>query len=123
MVLRLDDTVGIILETLEELGILDQTVIIFASDNGHEVNYEEVGRCRRREDAEGRRFDNITYHYTSERAGDVFNGALAVALAEKMGLRDAVRFANAAAALSVTRLGAQPSAPTRDQIVGMLEKG
>lgn len=49
-------------------------------------------------------------------AGDVFNGALAVALAEKRPLAEAVRFANAAAALSVTRLGAQPSAPQRRAI-------
>jgi len=49
-------------------------------------------------------------------AGDVFNGALAVALAEGKVLPAAVRFANAAAALSVTRRGAQPSAPTRAHI-------
>jgi ribokinase len=49
-------------------------------------------------------------------AGDVFNGALAVALAEKRPLAEAIRFANAAAAISVTRLGAQPSAPKRKEI-------
>jgi len=49
-------------------------------------------------------------------AGDVFNGSLAVGLAEGMPLAGAVRFANAAAALSVTKLGAQPSAPTRAEI-------
>jgi ribokinase len=49
-------------------------------------------------------------------AGDVFNGALAVALAEEKLLREAVRFASAAAALSVTKLGAQPSASTRREI-------
>ena len=49
-------------------------------------------------------------------AGDVFNGALAVALAEGQTLEQAVRFANAAAAISVTRMGAQPSAPQRDEI-------
>ena len=49
-------------------------------------------------------------------AGDIFNGALAVALAEGQSLADAVRFANAAAAISVTRLGAQPSAPKRKEI-------
>jgi ribokinase len=49
-------------------------------------------------------------------AGDIFNGALAVALAEGQALAVAVRFANAAAALSVTKLGAQPSAPLRRDI-------
>ena len=49
-------------------------------------------------------------------AGDVFNGALAVALGEGQPVIAAVRFANAAAAISVTRLGAQPSAPARKQI-------
>jgi ribokinase len=53
-------------------------------------------------------------------AGDVFNGALAVALAEGRPLRDAVRFASAAAAISVTRLGAQPSAPRRAEIESFL---
>lgn len=50
-------------------------------------------------------------------AGDVFNGALAVSLAEKKSLKEAIRFANAAAALSVTQLGAQPSAPARAQVL------
>lgn len=53
-------------------------------------------------------------------AGDVFNGALATALAEGQELFAAVRFANAAAALSVTRLGAQPSAPLRPEIEALL---
>ncbi len=53
-------------------------------------------------------------------AGDIFNGALGVALGEGRPLLEAVRFANAAAALSVTRLGAQPSAPTRREIDRML---
>ena len=53
-------------------------------------------------------------------AGDAFNGALAVALAEGQPLRAAARFAAAAAAISVTRRGAQPSAPRRDEIVRLL---
>jgi ribokinase len=52
----------------------------------------------------------------STAAGDVFNGALAVGLAEGRSLHDAVLFANAAAALSVTKLGAQPSTPSRREI-------
>ncbi len=49
-------------------------------------------------------------------AGDVFCGNLAVALTEKKGLEESVKFATAAAALSVTKMGAQPSAPTRKEI-------
>ncbi len=55
-------------------------------------------------------------------AGDIFNGALAVALAERRALPEAIRFAHAAAALSVMRAGAQPSAPRRSAIVRFLGK-
>lgn len=55
-------------------------------------------------------------------AGDVFNGALAVGLAEGRPLVEAVRFANAAGALSVTKLGAQPSAPRRAEIEQLLNR-
>jgi ribokinase len=53
-------------------------------------------------------------------AGDAFNGALAVALAQGLGLVEAVRFANACGALASLRLGAQPSLPTRDQVESFL---
>lgn len=49
-------------------------------------------------------------------AGDVFNGALTVALSEDKPLVEAIKFGSAAAAISVTRLGAQASAPHRDEI-------
>ena len=55
-------------------------------------------------------------------AGDVFSGALAVRLAEGRPLADAVRFAHAAAAISVTRAGAQPSIPARREILARLRK-
>lgn len=58
----------------------------------------------------------------STAAGDVFNGALAVALAEGKPLKEAVIFANAAGALSVTRLGAQPSVPNREEIDAFLQE-
>jgi ribokinase len=56
-------------------------------------------------------------------AGDTFNGALAVAIAEGQSLFEAASFANAAAALSVLRLGAQTSAPTRKEIEHFLAAG
>lgn len=49
-------------------------------------------------------------------AGDVFNGALAVAMAEGMPVLEAVSFACNAAAVSVTRMGAQSSAPFRNEL-------
>lgn len=55
-------------------------------------------------------------------AGDTFNAALAVALAEGGRIEDAIPFANAAAAISVTRLGAQASAPTRAQVEELLRR-
>jgi ribokinase len=56
-------------------------------------------------------------------AGDTFNAALAVALAEDRGIEDALRFANAAAAISVTRLGAQSSVPSRTEVDALLASG
>lgn len=55
-------------------------------------------------------------------AGDVFNGALAVALNEGTGLPAAVRFAHAAAALSIGKIGAQPSIPARSEIDRFLKE-
>ena len=49
-------------------------------------------------------------------AGDTFNGALAVALIEKMELADAIDFANIAGSLSVTQLGAQGAMPYRQDL-------
>lgn len=49
-------------------------------------------------------------------AGDVYNGALCAALAEGKSLREALAFATKASAISVTRVGAQPSVPTREEV-------
>jgi len=50
-------------------------------------------------------------------AGDCFNGAFAVALSEGKNVEDAIRFANKAASISVTRVGAQSSMPLREELV------
>ncbi|HEX4807498.1 MAG TPA: ribokinase [Bryobacteraceae bacterium] len=54
-------------------------------------------------------------------AGDTFNGALAVALAESQPIELALRFANAASAISVTRRGAQLSVPKRGEVDAFLK--
>ncbi|HHO55875.1 MAG TPA: ribokinase [Trueperaceae bacterium] len=55
-------------------------------------------------------------------AGDCFCGALAVALSENKSLKQALEFANAAAALATTKKGAQPSLPSRAEIEKFLAK-
>ena len=49
-------------------------------------------------------------------AGDTYNGVLACCMAEGQGLVEAAREASAAAAISVTRMGAQTAAPTRKEV-------
>ena len=55
-------------------------------------------------------------------AGDAFSGALSVAVAEELPLVDAIRRANAAGALAVTRLGTLPVMPTRQEVDAFLER-
>lgn len=80
--------------------------------------------------SEGERFDRVpgfpVTAVDTTAAGDAFNGALAAALVgavgEPMRLEDAVRFAHAAAAVSVGRMGAQPAMPDRGEVVGFLRE-
>jgi ribokinase len=53
-------------------------------------------------------------------AGDAFNGGLAVALSEGRSFNEAIRWGLAAGALSVTRHGAQPSMPERNEVLTLL---
>jgi len=55
-------------------------------------------------------------------AGDSFCGALAVAISEGQEMREAIRFASACAAISTTRLGAQPSLPHREEVEEFLSQ-
>lgn len=69
---------------------------------------------------DGKNFDHIksieVKAVDTTAAGDIFNGALAVALNEGKEMKEAVLFACKAAAISVTRKGAQASAPYRKEI-------
>jgi ribokinase len=53
-------------------------------------------------------------------AGDTYNGVLATMIAEGRNLIDAAREASVAAAISVTRMGAQPAAPTRSEVAAVM---
>ncbi|MGH9723029.1 MAG: ribokinase [Bryobacteraceae bacterium] len=71
---------------------------------------------------------NVSRHFPGHRvqvrdttaAGDTFNAALAIALAEGREMAEAIALANAAAAISVTRYGAQASAPARAEVEDFL---
>ncbi len=56
-------------------------------------------------------------------AGDTFTAALTVALVEGQEPEDALRFACAAGAAAATKLGAQPSLPTREEVLQLLSRG
>jgi arylsulfatase A-like enzyme len=76
MVKMLDDNVGQIMNTLKSLGMDENTVVIFSSDNGHEIYYTQKGRILKpyRNMKTGEVFDNFNAKYYSKLGGDVFNG-------------------------------------------------
>ncbi|NLF40214.1 sulfatase-like hydrolase/transferase [bacterium] len=75
MVLRLDHTVGLILDEIDRLGIADSTMVVFCSDNGHAVYYRHEGRCSSTRDLRtGIPYDGVETKFYSDRGGDVFDG-------------------------------------------------
>ena len=78
MILKFDETVGIILDELQQLGIDDRTMIVLCSDNGHEVYAIQEGRTSgRTEDLNGEAFDNIRTKFYSEVGGDYLTATMA----------------------------------------------
>ena len=92
-------------EHLLEMGI--KNVIITLGENGSIL-------CNEKGSEHFKAFKAKAVDSTA--AGDVFNGTLAVAITNKEPLQNAINFAAAAAAISVTREGAQPSIPTYSEI-------
>ena len=70
MVIRLDSVVGMIVKELKEQKIDKRTLIVFASDNGHEIYYAQKGRVQK----PFGRYNDWTTSYYSDTHGDVFNG-------------------------------------------------
>lgn len=93
-------------EKLLELGV--ETAIVTLGAAGAFV----ATKSGVRKSVPGKRVDAVD----ATAAGDCYSGALAVALAEGRSLDDAMLFASNAAALSVQKMGAQPSLPTREEI-------
>lgn len=100
-----DDTIPVMAKELYDLGI--ETVILTLGSRGvYLLNSEFQGMIP------GYRVKAVD----TTAAGDVFNGALAAALSANNPVREAIDFAQRAAAISVTRMGAQPSAPYLNEI-------
>lgn len=76
MVKMLDEHIGILLAELEKLHLLDNTIVVFSSDNGHETYYSVENRCRKspNRDMKGSKFDAWDYPYRSDLTGDYFDG-------------------------------------------------
>ncbi|MPR34591.1 arylsulfatase [Salmonirosea aquatica] len=76
MVKMLDDHVGQIVQKLQDLHIDDNTIVIFAADNGHEIYYSQAGRVLKpyTNMKTGQRFDDYKSKFYSDLGGDVFNG-------------------------------------------------
>ncbi len=73
MVRRLDITVGKIMDELEELGIADDTMVIFSSDNGYTVDHCCTGGASKTYTKDGVKLDDITVKFTSALCNDVFD--------------------------------------------------
>ncbi|MEP1486839.1 MAG: arylsulfatase [Algibacter sp.] len=76
MVKMLDDHVGIIMKELKNLKIDNNTLVIFTSDNGHEIYYTQEGRVMKpvRNMQNGEFFDDVETKFYSKIGGDVFDG-------------------------------------------------
>ena len=106
-----DDAAAVAAKALHAKGI--QTVIITLGSRG--VWLSENGKGQRVPGFKVKAVDTIA-------AGDTFNGALVTALLEEKPMNEAIRFAHAAAAIAVTRKGAQPSVPWRHEIDEFLQQ-
>ena len=93
MVKLLDEQVGIIINELRALNLEDHTIIVFTSDNGHELHYLQEGRLERPlvNKKTNELFDNIFNKYYSATAGDIFNGNAGLAGLKNSNLEGGIR--------------------------------
>jgi len=75
MVKMLDTDVGRIYNKVKQMGMLDNTIFVFTSDNGHEVYYPKEGRTNTKANVKtGEKYDNIHTKFYTETSGDIFDG-------------------------------------------------
>ena len=93
MVKYLDDQVGIITKELQSLNLAENTMIVIASDNGHDIHYLQEGRISRPfvHKKTGELLDNYFNKYYSANAGDVLNGNAGMAGLKYSNLEGGIR--------------------------------
>jgi arylsulfatase A-like enzyme len=93
MVKLLDKQVGIILSEIKNLSIDENTMIVFSSDCGHEIHYNQEDGFNRpyRNLKTGELFDGSYYKYYSDLAGDVFNGNMGLAGLKRSNLEGGIQ--------------------------------
>lgn len=118
MVKILDNNVGMIWNELESLGIAENTILIFAADNGHEIYYSQQGRCEKpyRNMQTQQLFDDYTNKYYSTLSGDRFNGNSGLAGLKRSNLEGGVRVP-----LVVYQKGKIEGGKTSQQLVAMYD--
>jgi len=91
MVIRLDETIGLILDELEKNNILDRTIVVFSADNGHEVYYNVDNRTSSKIDmVTGKKFDDYMNKTRTENIHDIFNGNMGMAGLKRSNLEGGV---------------------------------
>lgn len=92
MVKMLDIHVGMIMQELRKQGLEENTIVIFSSDNGHEIYYSQKGRVEKpyRNLQTGNLFDDFADKYYTSLSGDVFNGNASMAGLKRSNLEGGV---------------------------------
>jgi len=75
MIKMLDDHVGLIMQELKNLGLDENTVVMFTADNGHELYYGPKPSYRKELNARGEKTNLTTNKWRTSEAGDIFDGA------------------------------------------------
>lgn len=91
MVKMLDDHVGLILAELEVQGIDENTIVLFTSDNGHELYYGPKPEYRKQVDVTGQKTNLTDKKWRTSEGGDVFDGAAARAGLKRSGYQGGVQ--------------------------------
>lgn len=92
MVKKLDIHVGLILQELCKQELEKNTILVFSSDNGHEIYYSQKGRAEKpyRNLQSGEFFDGLNNKYFSSLSGDIFNGNASMTGLKRSNLQDGV---------------------------------